>query len=158
MKWVLKKAGPKILSPEFMKPEPREKALKPSASIQKLNDSNCFVVEDQKSQVRKRNIWVTYKFKEPLTYKAKASYELYCGGWLAFYDEIVRSEAVNHAIYFQWSKNTITIYISPPCVQAKSKYPKAKAMDPRDLGSGQLSTTELTKDPPQPPPPPPPPM
>jgi len=114
--------------------------------------------------------WVHYKFPNRgllITNEAKERYEVFCGGFLLFYDDIVRNAVVDHTIYLKWEEksnavhknpkgifySSVTIYIDPEPERKKNKYKKIATLAeiPHILPSyGD------TVDPPPPPPPPPP--
>jgi hypothetical protein len=77
----------------------------------------------------------------------REKYEQFCGGWLGFYDDIVRNKEAKHIIHFEWDKKNhkVTIWISPPAVdRVEKKYQDFIKYLP-------------VIDPPNTPPPPPPP-
>jgi len=153
----------------------------------KKNDEACFVFfPDQKSLEKEmeqpKNIWANYEFKfhfpKPANYENfQKRYEIFCGGYLLFYDDIVRSKAVDHILHFKWSpekatdagKYSVKMFITPPPQKPiKGHTQKSDQADDRNYktespgGIYQNMTAggddEFSVDPPPPPPPPPPTM
>jgi hypothetical protein len=89
--------------------------------------------------------WKTYRnisnhFREK---SVRKDYELFCAGWLKFYDKIVNKEH-NHVMFFDWvTQNQLTIWLWPNAQQRPKGF------------SYQVYLPAV--DPPTPPPPPPPP-
>jgi hypothetical protein len=156
MKWVLVKKGSEIVSPEFMK---AEKSSKKALKLDLKSEQKSFVtINDSKalsSLSIKWNRWVSYKLSSPMDQKGRSRYEIFCGGWAAYHDQIIEKGPKEHFIYFKWETNKVTIYISPPHKDTKTKKPVTPIWDIQKLISSQISPG---KDPPPPPAPPPPPM
>jgi hypothetical protein len=137
--------------------------------------------------------WVHHEFCFPFETKEEylkfqKRYQLFCGGYLYFYDEQQRSGAVDHAIYFKWSpfksKNkeySVSIYLTPAPLRKKTNeaphrkrmleqneeetmHKEANGMDTQVLPRLKTATVMAKEsdgdaiDPPPPPPPPPPSM
>lgn len=102
--------------------------------------------------------------------KFQERYEMFCGGYLLFYDEVVRNKVVDHTIHFKWSlekgtgKYSVTIYLSPEPQTTIKNYVKKSGMGYNEfykeklLASQDFTVSGGGVDPPPPPPPPPPPM
>ena len=93
--------------------------------------------------------WVTHNLDiskhSHFDQKAKEEYEMFCGGWLQFYDHIVRNHDRDREIYFYWQQyEEVTIYIDERNALNKDYNIK-------------LTYTPPPSDPPTPPAPPPPP-
>ena len=97
---------------------------------------------DNQGVVTTLSEWVTYNNLDSLKKKAQRKYEIYCGGFLSFYDDklieyldkelknkvtvgpelisYLKSRAADHEIFFEWGDEThadkifVTIYINPP--------------------------------------------
>ena len=135
---------------------------------------------------RQSHLWVLHELKTYLKPDRQRDYELFCGGYIFYYDSITRNKATDHKIYFEWSQQNssgpiyVAIYLSPKPykVNKLSQIPKfsktsANALEGINLGSATktlaLADTEvamaakdsssdgLSIDPPPIPPPPPPP-
>ncbi len=53
--------------------------------------------------------------------RAQENYELFCGGWLQFYDHIVRDGETDTIMYFFWKQyESVSIYINNPNAQDKT--------------------------------------
>jgi hypothetical protein len=110
------------------------------------------IINDAKGTVRDVfNRWNPKIYNYPKTDfgpKAKEKYETFCGGWLAFYDEVVRNKQTKHILHFEWDrkKHEVTIWISPPAVERKG-------MKYQDF----IKYLPMAVDPPSTPAPPPPP-
>ncbi len=152
------------------------------------NDTACF--DDypdgetlEKELENPKNQWANhefiYHFAEPICVNYHAfqkRYEMFCGGYLLFYDSIVRRRVVDHTLHFKWSpenengKYSVKIYISPPPQTPIENYTKICGMDSDEYYRPKTSETvyqgiasatgdeALSVDPPPPPPPPPPTM
>jgi hypothetical protein len=105
--------------------------------------------------------WVLYGFRyehnDQGKYEVfKKRYEMFCGGWLEYYDCEVRKKQTDHCIYFEWAiwpvggngNLWVRIWISPP--------PKPRTPDVYVYIAPPNGRTRT--DPPPPPPPPPPPL
>jgi len=166
------------------KPEPIAKPnSKPAATHSKISADDEKVTFDLhsshqgilKSKIVKHSKitlhkWVHYTFSEKgllITKEGKERYEIFCGGFLLFYDDVVRNAVVDHTIYLKWvEKNnavhknskgifysSVTIYIDPKPMRKKDKY---KKIDTLAEIPHILPSYGDTVDPPPPPPPPPP--
>lgn len=105
-------------------------------------------------------LWIRHEFTFPNMENQlgrwevfKKEYEIFCGGWLLFYDHEVRCKKTDHSIYFNWSDidegpnaGWVEIYIAPP----------AQKICLSVVHYLMPATTET--DPPTPPAPPPPEM
>ena len=50
--------------------------------------------------------------------RSQENYELFCGGWVQFYDSIVKKGDTDHKIYFFWKQyESVTLYIDDPNAQ-----------------------------------------
>ena len=58
------------------------------------------------------NAWVKYPLPYPYAEDAQNRYEMFCGGWLQFFDVEIRKRETDHSIYFEWKDTEVTIYIS----------------------------------------------
>ena len=103
--------------------------------------------------------WVSYKLNATVGFHQKQRYEWFCAGFLLYYDDVLRNAAVDHIMTFEWTGQTVTIFLSPApeyrkLIDGKLKYPNWEQGDPQLL----VSSYGRESDPPPPPPPPPPPM
>lgn len=149
----------------YPKPDPeREKKIR---GFRDKVDGMCHRNYDAGFKERSKE-WVkhdfTAYFESEAHYKLfRLKYENFVGGYLAFYDSIVRNQSVDHGIRFDWKrikdeKYSVSILIDPPAaprisagipVSHKLKSSAAASL-PEDEG--------FSVDPPKPPPPPPPSM
>jgi hypothetical protein len=107
--------------------------------------------------------------------KFQQRYEIFTGGYLEFYDRIVRRRVVDHVVYFKWLKlgrgkdgnlYAVKIFLSPAPMRYKPYSTHYNAQSANELYQNEqnFSTAtsetpdELATDPPPPPPPPPPSM
>jgi len=97
--------------------------------------------ERRKELVKAENTWDVYPAPN---FKPEQRYELefYLCGWLQYYDEIIRSNGVDHAIYFEWSSQNVVVYLYP-----------APGRTPLSPPYGPPSQTSDPKSPTPPPPP-----
>lgn len=133
----------------------------------------------------KDNLWVRYdlgkeyKPKDEVVYQRfQRDYEMYCGGFLQYYDIEVRNRATNHQLYFEWApfKRDGTLYVAlylfPRPLKVKDRIEAWKKQQAANAGGLQKTAGEVlveeaaaderedlnaSIDPPTPPPPPPPP-
>lgn len=165
-----------------------KKAGKPSADKNvDINDSLCykdFQSEEHfnKTFNHKSREWVTHEFeynfgKSDNFKKFQKRYEIFCGGYLHYYDMITRNGLTDHCIAFRWNvtgknKYAVTILLSPPPLKQKKEN---LALTTSKLAAGKKFMSNGTMvlaaesspggrqddyaiDPPPPPPPPPPPL
>jgi len=76
-----------------------------------------FIIYDTQASLDKAikseyNIWVSYRLPNPYALDAQNRYEMFCGGWLQFFDVEIRKRETDHSIYFEWKDTEVTIYIS----------------------------------------------
>ncbi|HEV8284479.1 MAG TPA: hypothetical protein VGQ09_09220 [Chitinophagaceae bacterium] len=147
-----------------------------SKNPEEVNEINeeikkCYTVYDDHTQLKQAiqdtqtyNVWVRRKFKKNLEPEARERYENFVSGYLYYYDTEVRNNWIDHTIYFEWEKNKVTIYISPPAINKNNYkpfiqesmssspflYEESMESPPADDESG------ATSDPPPPTGPPPP--
>lgn len=137
--------------------------------------------EDNKEHKRpaSHHLWVHYRLRRYIEPERQRDYEIFTGGWLQFYDKIVRSGAVDHIIHFEWSPKekpyTVDIYLIPaPQKKLKEKQSKPTATAANDAEPQVLQDKAVAEavaapardaatfslddqvDPPKVPPPPPP--
>jgi hypothetical protein len=43
----------------------------------------------------------------------KDQFVAYMSGWLQYYDEVSRNDAIDHAAYFRWDVDRVVVYIAP---------------------------------------------
>jgi hypothetical protein len=114
----------------------------------------------ESNQGNKGEVWVSYKVNDDMGFDQQQRYEWFCAGFLLYYDDIIRNAAVDHIMSFEWTADTVTIYLSNPVPLhravkgGKMKYPNWSERNPQLLAPSY----GLMSDPPPPPPPPPPPM
>src|SRR5262249_3863135 len=153
----------------------------------------------EKQMVKDENLWCQYQFEFDFTCEEKEKheklekenpaefnkliekaaeanflsfqkrYELYCGGFLQFYDHVVRRKTTDHTIYLKWFNMgegkekclyAVRFYLSP----APSRYKPFSQKATNGLSNKEKSGTnyltgdsgeDASTDPPPPPPPPP---
>jgi hypothetical protein len=90
-----------------------------------------YTLEELKNHETAKYTWVTHQFEYDFgnndSYeKFQKRYELFCGGYLFYYDKHTRSNAVDHVLHFRWKpfnkKNiyTVTLYLWPEPDRTKS--------------------------------------
>jgi hypothetical protein len=93
--------------------------------------------------------WASYpysSFLDPNTRndeQLKDQFAAYLCGWLQYYDEIARNNAIDHTIYFDWQTDRVVVYIAPP---------PHKTGDP-PITAPQAGMSSDPQDPDSPPPP-----
>jgi len=143
-------------------------------------DYGLRVKMDYKDQYQKNNA----EFQKNLSAKVneyiesfKKRYEVFCGGYLFFYDERVRYGTIDHIIHFKWdivtdkkgnTEFSVIIYLSPkPEKKRRSNLQKGKQQVQTGKAIQQKANALMVResstagfngpvDPPPPPPPPPP--
>jgi hypothetical protein len=119
MKWVKFKAAiekSKFMPPDgfFEIPKKRDGAAYDDAAFEKDLDEYA-----KHNRVSEYHTWgyvvVIASTDSNEVAELLAPYELYAGGWLDFWDTVVRQDSTNHALYFRKSicdgKTTVTAYI-----------------------------------------------
>jgi len=91
------------------------------------------------------NIWVTHKFNKEIGDKARRRYENFVCGYLHYYDTEVRNNWIDHSIYFEWGNDYVTIYISPPAINASNYKPSplGTRSHPSSNGNGVKSDSSF---------------
>ena len=106
-------------------------------------NSGFFIVKPVKTIAHTvKNVWKTYKNLPIVERKAQRKYEIFCGGFLYFYDKrlvnylkdvnnkaggggdsilnYLKGKKFNHDLWFEWTtdkkagKTSVTIYLNPP--------------------------------------------
>lgn len=113
----------------------------------------------------------TYTFRSEKHYMIfRKHYEIFVGGYLTYYDDVVRSGATDHTIYFKWKKfgkdNTneywVRIFMNPkPWKEADGRIVANRLPGCSEKVNGKRAladppSTNDAVDPPKPPGPPPP--
>ena len=101
--------------------------IKDKTTIEKLLEKNF-------------HVWVEYPVHGYLPTLQK-NYEIFCGGWLHFWDLNISAEETERQLYFRWDPDSVVIYISNPTRSTKHVI---------------TVVVECPGDPPKAPPPPPP--
>lgn len=196
MKWAkVTEPSPPLSKGSFcreMRDKNEENCYTPFESLESL----------EKQMVKDENLWCQYQFEFDFTCEEKERnkklekdspaefkkliekaadvnflsfqkrYELYCGGFLQFYDQVVRRRTIDHTVYMKWfdmgkgkERNlyAVRFYLSP----APARYKPYGQRATNGLSSKEKSGTnfltsdtsdDMGTDPPPPPPPPPPTM
>ncbi len=146
-------------------------------------DKACYRYISQSELEEEFGVWAHYRFAGfKMAARAKKDYEIFCGGYLLFYDEKVRSGTIDHAVYFKWEKKDKHAADNPKVAEAYESVtfflhprPRTKVHDNLTLASSESQAgsnkahqemfmapppgfDDLSIDPPPPPPPPPPSM
>ena len=59
------------------------------------------------------HIWVAYDLKKRrYSENFKRRYEVFCGGWLHFWDKNISIESEERCLYIKWDGNYVVLYIS----------------------------------------------
>ena len=58
--------------------------------------------------------WIRYPLDKKFNDKRQIAYEIFSGGWLQFYDEVLSSEGAERRLYLEWSDDYVEIFISNP--------------------------------------------
>ena len=123
----------------------------------KSNDQGLNMKMRNKAIVKCLSLYEWVKHHFPVDEKIRndeyfmRSYEIFCGGWLTFYEKEIRS--IDHTIFFSWDldgeRGEVIIYISPR--------PEKILLTNEEIRKLKKLNTSITEtDPPTPPPPPPP--
>lgn len=180
MKWVKMPGDPrsvddelKFISGNTEKAYPKQDATreKKIRDFREKVDGMCNRNHDAGFKERSK-LWVKHPFKGYFETEAhyrlfRIKYESFIGGYLYYYDNILRNEAVDHGVRFEWKEwkqvkdddYAVAIFLDPP---------PGKKVVPKIPVSTRLKSTEaaplpddeelLNVDPPKPPAPPPPAM
>lgn len=176
MKWVKMPGEPRsvddeirLLSSEtekkqYPKDPEREKKIK---EFREKVDAKCHRNHDAGFKEKSKE-WVTHDFtgyfeSETHYQLFRIKYENFIGGYLCFYDSILRNDSIDHGVRFNWKHvkddtYSVSILLDPPPAPRISPHiplsnklkSHAAAPLPEDEG--------FSVDPPKPPPPPPPAM
>jgi hypothetical protein len=119
---------------------------KPRSVEEKAQDELCYKDYAKEEHLRKAfehrsHVWAHHEFVFPFgkeeSYNAfQKRYEIFCGGYLFFYDYHVRSGVIDHVLYFRWSpykrtgKFTVTIYLSPAPLRKRTKEESLRISEP----------------------------
>jgi hypothetical protein len=177
MKWVKMPGEPRSVDDElrfisdntekkqYPKPDPeREKKIK---AFREKVDGMCHRNYDAGFKERSK-VWVTHDFvgyfESEAHYKLfRIKYENFIGGFLCYYDSILRSQAIDHGARFEWKHikddtYSVTILLDPPpAPKVSTNKPLSSKLKSHE--AAPLPDDEgLSVDPPKPPPPPPPAM
>jgi hypothetical protein len=109
----------------------------------------------------------TYTFRSEKHYMIfRKHYEIFVGGYLYYYDERIRSGAIDHTIYFKWkefskgaTQHWVRIFMSPKPLRKKDGQIVTNRLIGKVNGKSALAdppNNEDAVDPPKPPAPPPP--
>jgi len=156
----------------------------PKLSSRKSYDQKFYVLfkdrHTMEKEFRNQNvwgIWASYKF--PGEFEGEAQYrsfqdryEALCAGFLRYYDDVVRSGAIDHTIGFKWPEfkrkgmYELDIYLSPAPLRAIKKSSNSNGFNQGSTHGGaeveaviaDSPDVNAAVDPPKPPPPPPPEM
>lgn len=142
----LAKIQPLVLDPDLK--------TKPSSDYLKKEKEICYVehknqaafkkaLDEIKAQTKPWKVWQLPA--KGMTPRMKAKVEMYCAGWMAYYDQIVRNFCVDHHLFFEWNdqEDKVSVYISPP---------------QKDNPNYGITPDGFSTDPPDPDGPPPPPL
>lgn len=162
IKLIVKEASEKKQSPAKPDAKREAKIREFRAKVDGMCNRNYDAGFKQRSKV-----WVTHTFtgyfESPLHFKVfQKKYETFCGGYLWYYDSIIRNDSVDHGIKFNWKHvkddtYSVTILMDPPAAPKISpNIPVSKKLKTHVAAS--LPDESLNVDPPKPPPPPPPEM
>src|ERR1044072_4742088 len=181
MKWTRIKKGPNDKPPKDQNASfayfPDQKSLDKEFEIRRPEKAGGKWPNNDPKQTY---LWVAYKLNDKFdaqTYldrEWQKQYELFCGGFLHFYDSKVRNEAVDHKLHFEWGTNKtgdffVSLYIFPQpfkaerliCTPTQPESEKPKKTNSQSTSSESLTAFAVVSvdsiDPPSPPPPPPPP-
>lgn len=176
MKWVKMPGDPRSVDDElrFISTSTEKKPAKTDAererkikAFREKVDAMCNRNYDGEFKERSK-VWVTHNFtgyfESEAHYKLfRIKYENFIGGFLYYYDNILRSQAIDHGARFEWKhiKNdeyAVTILLDPPpASKISAQIPVSKKL--KSAEAAPLPDDEgLSVDPPKPPPPPPPAM
>ena len=91
---------------------------KKSGAVMKVNTKKFEKSYDVKTRAEIKNLlatsfhpWVEYPIQN-YSPTLQKNYEIFCGGWLHFWDKNISTEMKERQIYFEWGPNSVRIYIS----------------------------------------------
>jgi|SRR4030095_7598561 hypothetical protein len=138
----------KILTNQFKLAAKEKHAQKKGHSMQNFNKivKKAYKVEEDPLEYMKKNggEWASYPYNDFLDPDIKNNEVLkdqfvaYMSGWLQYYDEVSRNNAIDHIAYFHWDTDRVTVYIAPAPGNASSPIvPPAgrTSSDPQDPSS-----------------------
>ena len=107
----------------------------------------------------KFHTWVEYKLDDHFNAKRQLNYEIFCGGYLRFYENVFSIEKEERKLYLKWSHHSVEIFISNPLdgIGYKQSVLDFKSKPYEFIDYGIPSPSDSDSDPPPPPEPPPPP-
>ena len=150
---------------DFEKEDP-EGVVKLKKRVPVIDESFIIYKENEKLEVALKNKfhrWIKYDLDDHFNAKRQLNYEIFCGGYLRFYENNFSIEKEERKLYLKWSHDSVEIFISNPVdgigykqsvLDFKSKpyefvnYEKNESIPP---------PADSEVDPPPPPAPPPPP-
>lgn len=132
--------------------------------------------------MKQSHLWAAYSFDKYIKPEQQRDYEIFCGGFLIYHENIIKLKQIKYQIYFEWSLHrdkvpfSVSIYITPAPRKEERKLLKQGASEagtsnPGSGGTGKATIESavagvqadadvndlVSVDPPPPPPPPPPP-
>jgi hypothetical protein len=122
------------------------------------DDAGCYKDYAKEADIEKTFVhlshqWVHHEFyfdfhKENHYIRFQKNYQIFCGGYLYFYDERVRNGAIDHVIYFKWSPfkksngpHTVTIYLKPGPLRKKAEEAAYKTRIPEQEADESMYQT-----------------
>lgn len=177
MKWVKMPGDPRTVDDElrfllnetekkpYPKPDPeREKKIK---AFREKVDGMCNRNHDPGFKERNKE-WVSHTFtgffESETHFKLfRLKYENFIGGYLCFYDTVLRNNSIDHGVRFDWKRVTddtysVTILLDPPPAPRLSPNIPTSAKVKSAVAASLPEDEGFSVDPPKPPPPPPPAM
>lgn len=178
MKWVKMPGDPRSVDDELRfilnenekksHPKPDSEREKKIKAFREKVDGMCNRNHDAGFKERSKE-WVTHNFTAYFDSEAhfklfRLKYENFIGGYLCFYDTILRNQSVDHGVRFDWKHvkddtYKVTILLDPPAAPKISpNIPLSNKLKSHAAASLPAEDEGFSVDPPKPPPPPPPAM
>lgn len=114
---ALRSVDPKEIASEFKEDNQRKDLLVLRKPVSNFVESFKIYTNEPalKADLEiKTNLWYEHKFSSEVSEDVKQRFEIFCGGWLHYYDIEVRDGDTDHIISFDWSvPKLVKVYISP---------------------------------------------
>jgi len=85
------------------------------------------------------NLWVEYSLPRSFNKADRERFEIFCYGYLSYYDQNVKTEVGGHTIYFEWNKEKapnsfVRMFITPPYNSGTGEPRQVKQPPPPPMG------------------------
>jgi hypothetical protein len=117
MKWIIEKTAMAARMQEAVKLEgnrPNGDVPRMKARLTKETERSYEIYDKAELAVllkKSFHVWIEYS-AVGYSISLQKNYEIFCGGWLHFWDRNISTEEKERKIYFDWSNDTVKIHIS----------------------------------------------